>query len=239
MVNHRRTIKRNWQHRLITGFVTRLTPRVSLVEQELLTLPKHRSSPPVFSGVRVTRSLVLYVCFVDHCFSFSTFSFGHCVVCSSLIYGFWLPLWYLQTVRTQDKEKLNKNIMFVSLNSTTMAAANGVGTSNSSRHMKSPQVSRWLHVAQFLDFCMVIFVHAVCWFILIFGHCIVFSFDLWFLVISFVFSNFTIRIAKIPVKRKQSQLERRIQYIYDHTRQHHTNKHQIQIRGNTQNQIHS
>jgi len=24
-----------------------------------------------------------------------TFSFGHCVVCSSSIYGFWLPLWYL------------------------------------------------------------------------------------------------------------------------------------------------
>jgi hypothetical protein len=32
--------------------------------------------------------LVLYVCFVDHCLSFCTFSFGHCVVCSSLIYGF-------------------------------------------------------------------------------------------------------------------------------------------------------
>jgi hypothetical protein len=27
-----------------------------------------------------------------------TFSFGHCVVCSSSIYGFWLPLWYLQTL---------------------------------------------------------------------------------------------------------------------------------------------
>jgi hypothetical protein len=25
------------------------------------------------------------------------FSFGYCVVCPSLIYGFWLPLWYLQT----------------------------------------------------------------------------------------------------------------------------------------------
>ena len=24
-------------------------------------------------------------------------SFGHCVVCLSLIYSFWLPLWYLQT----------------------------------------------------------------------------------------------------------------------------------------------
>jgi hypothetical protein len=41
---------------------------------------------PGFSGV--TQSLVLYVCFVDHCLSFCTFSFGHCVVCSSLIYGF-------------------------------------------------------------------------------------------------------------------------------------------------------
>jgi hypothetical protein len=30
--------------------------------------------------------------------SFCPFSFGHCVVCSSSIYGFWLPLWYLQTL---------------------------------------------------------------------------------------------------------------------------------------------
>jgi hypothetical protein len=68
---------------------TRLTRRVLLVEQELLlTLPEHLSSPPVFSGVRVTRSLVLYVCFVDRCLSFCTFSFCHCVVCSSSIYGF-------------------------------------------------------------------------------------------------------------------------------------------------------
>ena len=79
---------------LITGFVT----RVPLVEQELLTLPEHLSSPPVFTGVLVTWSLVLYVCLVDCCLSFCTFSFGHCVVCSSSIYGFWLPLWYLQTL---------------------------------------------------------------------------------------------------------------------------------------------
>jgi hypothetical protein len=38
------------------GCVTRLTRRVSLVEQELLTLPEHLSSPPVFSGARITRS---------------------------------------------------------------------------------------------------------------------------------------------------------------------------------------
>ena len=45
-------------------------------------------SRPVFSGVRVTRSSVLHVCFVDRCLSFCTFSFVHCVVCSSLIYRF-------------------------------------------------------------------------------------------------------------------------------------------------------
>ena len=33
-----------------TEVVTRLTQRVPLVEQELLTLPQHPSSPPVFSG---------------------------------------------------------------------------------------------------------------------------------------------------------------------------------------------
>ena len=64
------------------GFVTRLTRRVSLVEQELYTLP-------YFS---------LYVCFVDRCLSFCTFSLDHCVVCSSSIYGFWLPLWFPQTL---------------------------------------------------------------------------------------------------------------------------------------------
>ena len=102
-------IKTNWQFvktslsyfshlRLIIGFITRLTRWAPLVEQEPLTLPKHLSSPSVFSGVRVTRSLVLCVCFVDRCFFFCTFSFGHYVVCSSSIYWFWLPLWYLQTI---------------------------------------------------------------------------------------------------------------------------------------------
>jgi hypothetical protein len=62
---------------LITGFV----------------YSEHLSSPPVFSGVRVNRSLVLYVCFVDSCLSFCTFSFGHCVVCSSSKYDSdYLPL---------------------------------------------------------------------------------------------------------------------------------------------------
>ena len=68
----------------ITGFATRLTR----VEQELLTLPEHLISPTVLSGVRVTGSLVLCVCFVDRCLSLCSFSFGHCVVCSTSIYGF-------------------------------------------------------------------------------------------------------------------------------------------------------
>ena len=41
------------------------------------------SSPPVFNGVRVTPFLVLCVWFIDR---------------YSSIYGFWLPLWYLQTL---------------------------------------------------------------------------------------------------------------------------------------------
>jgi hypothetical protein len=68
-----------------------------MMKKCLITLPEHLRSPPVFSRVRVTRSLVLYVCFVERCLSFCPFSFGHCVVCSSSIYGFWLPLWYHQT----------------------------------------------------------------------------------------------------------------------------------------------
>ena len=58
---------------------------------------------PVFSGVRVTRSLVLYVCFVDRCLSFCTFSIDHCVVCSSSMNGFLLPLWYLQTLLNETR----------------------------------------------------------------------------------------------------------------------------------------
>ena len=88
-----------------------------LVEQELVNLPEHLNSPPVFSGVRVTRSLVVCVCFVDRCLSLFPSSFGHCVVCSSFghcvvcsssfghcvfcsssIYVFWLLLSYLQTL---------------------------------------------------------------------------------------------------------------------------------------------
>ena len=55
---------------LITGFVFRLARRVSLMKQELLTIPEHLSLPPGVSWVRVTRSLGLCGCFVDRCLSF-------------------------------------------------------------------------------------------------------------------------------------------------------------------------
>ena len=103
VVNTSRSFPHSWP---ITGFVTRLTWWVPPVEQELLTLLEHLSSPPLFGEVRVTRSLVLRVCFVDRCLTFCTFFLGHCVVFSSSIYRFWLPLWYLQTLLVQDVEKL-------------------------------------------------------------------------------------------------------------------------------------
>jgi hypothetical protein len=94
----------SYRHKVI------LTPQVLLCHINTIYL----SSPPVFSGVRVTQSLVLCVCVVDRCLSFCPFSFGHCVVCLLAIvlsvfwplcclsfghcvvclsiYGFWLPL---------------------------------------------------------------------------------------------------------------------------------------------------
>ena len=49
--------------------------------------------------------VIIANCFLACCrhiigsiFALSNFSFGHCVVCSSSIYGFWLPLWYLLTL---------------------------------------------------------------------------------------------------------------------------------------------
>ena len=73
------------------------TRRVPVDEQELSTLPEHLSSLPVFSGVRITRSLVLCVCFVDSCLSFFFWPLS-CLFYS--IYGFWLPLWHLQTLQS-------------------------------------------------------------------------------------------------------------------------------------------
>jgi hypothetical protein len=49
----------------ISLFYCGQSDRTPLVEQELLTLTEHLSSPPVYSGFRVTRSLVLCVILTD------------------------------------------------------------------------------------------------------------------------------------------------------------------------------
>ena len=79
-----------------------------LVEQKLPILP---ISPPIFSRIRVTRSLVFCVCFVDRCLSFCPFSFDHCVVCSS-IYGFWLPLQTLLINRDKRDVRFRLNVSY-------------------------------------------------------------------------------------------------------------------------------
>ena len=48
----------------------------------------------IFWSVFNINTLIVYI----ELFVLCTFSFDHCIVCSSSIYGFWLHLWYLQTL---------------------------------------------------------------------------------------------------------------------------------------------
>ena len=57
------------------SYVTRVTIRVSLVEQEMLTLPEHLSSRQLGSCYSIFDCLC-NVLLIDVC----PFSFGHCVV---------------------------------------------------------------------------------------------------------------------------------------------------------------
>ena len=60
------------------------------MELELLTLPEDLSSHPILSGVGVTRSLVLCVCFVDRCLSFCPLcclSFDLLILITPLVYS--------------------------------------------------------------------------------------------------------------------------------------------------------
>ena len=72
------------------------TRRVSLVKQELSTLPEHLITTPVFNVVHVAESLVFCVVF---CISLFLFSVDYCIACFSSIEGFWLSIWYIQTFR--------------------------------------------------------------------------------------------------------------------------------------------
>ena len=92
---------------LVTRFVTRLTRRVATSGTGTAYPSGEPEFTPVFSGVRVTRSLVLCVCFVDRYLSFCPFSFGHCVFCPSQVrftdsdYPFGIfELFFLQCIYT-------------------------------------------------------------------------------------------------------------------------------------------
>jgi hypothetical protein len=109
-ITHYTTLRKHFP--VLSSFMTyyrfenRVTRRVQLVEQELLTLPELPSSPHVFSGVRVSRSLVFCVMFCRSLFVL--LSFVYCVVCPS-IYGFRLPRWYLQTRLMDNQTRLMDN----------------------------------------------------------------------------------------------------------------------------------
>ena len=62
---------------IVTGLLTRIAQRVSLVEQDLLTLPGHLISPRFLHGTRVAQSLVFVLNLIEHCLSLYTFPFGH------------------------------------------------------------------------------------------------------------------------------------------------------------------
>ena len=84
-------------HRLSSsGSIARIRRRFILVEQELLTIPKHLRLPLICCVVRVVHSLVFCVVFCRSLFVLLSF-IGHCIVCPSSFYGFWSSFWYLQT----------------------------------------------------------------------------------------------------------------------------------------------
>ena len=79
----------------------------------LLSLPEYLSSSPVCREVRVTRSLVLCVCFVDSCLFF----FFWPLCCLFFDLGFWLPLWYLNSYVSSISltfENPNISLIFIS-----------------------------------------------------------------------------------------------------------------------------
>jgi hypothetical protein len=97
------------------------------VEQELLTLPEQLDSLLVFSGVRVSRSLVFCVVLCRLLFILFPLSFGHCIACppsilmttlvssnSSLkmfaryIYTIWGPGWLNELGRCRGPGWLNE-----------------------------------------------------------------------------------------------------------------------------------
>jgi hypothetical protein len=80
---------------IITGFVTRVTRRVPLVEQELLTLLRYLISTRDFGGVRGSRSLIFCLVFCRSLCVLLSF-FPSCCLFFDL--HILITLWYLQAL---------------------------------------------------------------------------------------------------------------------------------------------
>jgi hypothetical protein len=84
----------------ITDCYTSVTRWVPLLEQNLPTLPRHMTSPPFLLEFLLRNHRLFCVRFLFYFLTivFFLISFGYCIVCISLIYGFWLQLYYHQKV---------------------------------------------------------------------------------------------------------------------------------------------
>ena len=67
---------------------------------------------------------------MDPYLSFCTFSIGHCVVCFSSIYRFWLPLWYFQTLFREELcyKYDNRHVPFVVVTITSISTFRGLSS---------------------------------------------------------------------------------------------------------------
>jgi len=91
---------------LITGFVSRVTRRVSLLENELLTIPDHLGLPPVLIGVRGARSMVICVLFCRTFFVLFVLSVLLWITDSHYPFVIFNLFWYARNI-LQNKEVID------------------------------------------------------------------------------------------------------------------------------------
>jgi hypothetical protein len=100
VVNTSRSFPRSW---LVTEFVTRLTRRVSLAEQELLTFPEHLSSPRFLVGfVLLDLLLYMYVMLI--------------VICPFVLFLLAIVLYLLRYTDSVYSCRLSKGVLLISVN---------------------------------------------------------------------------------------------------------------------------
>ena len=82
---------------------------------QINTMGVTSGAPEFTSGFQwgLCYSIFSFICmFCRSLFVLCIISFGHCVLCSSSIYGFQLPLWYLQTLLNVHKENVSFKKIF-------------------------------------------------------------------------------------------------------------------------------